>query len=95
MLGNMSRMEMGPVRIDRLHEKSLRGLGMSFSGNGKREVSILGRRKGEIDLSGLEGEKNEELIRLLESYGLSGEVAEELAEEMLSSWEKEKEGETV
>ena len=113
MLGDMSGIEMGPVRSNRLHEKSL-GLGASFSGNGngRRELSILGRRRGEIDLSGIgkrgEGEerevknkeeekremeerRKEELTMVLEGYGLNGEVAEELAGEMLASWEREKE----
>lgn len=76
--------EIGPVRVDRIHEDGLRGNGMRIlsDGNGRREVRLKGRR-GEISVNGKNGEAVGEVIEFLqEEFGINGELAGEFAREM-------------
>ena len=78
--------EIGPVRVDRIHEDGLRGNGIRImsdgNGNGRREVRLKGGR-GEINVSGKNGEAVEEIIKFLqEEFGINGELAGEFAREM-------------
>jgi hypothetical protein len=67
----------GPARIDRMHEESLRGarMGVLSNGNGSREVSFLGRRR-EVDISGKNGEAVGVISKFLqEEFEVNEEIA--------------------
>ena len=80
----------GPARIDRMHEESLRGarMGVLSNGNGSREVSFLGRRR-EVDISGKNGKAVEAVIEFLqEEFGVNEEIAIGFATEICDMGEE-------